>query len=223
MRSLLNEVNIRAKFLKFKDFHNVYQSEAEENNKRFQIFRSKVYAIETHNVKSDVSFKKGIKVDHSIFSHLIFERKWVIRNLLQSFTILIFGLIRIFWFSCNPFIIAQISSFFNVSYFRHQSVFWPDKRWVQLSTDCQTLQQIQAPIWGQVAYCRCLSFLKRLTGKIKAINIKKVKFLSVIGLIFLSWKLLAHQKQLGWLVSVFLQSGKFGWLFSPPSKSFKYS
>ena len=63
------------KFLKFKDFHNVYQSEAEENNKRFQIFRSKVYAIETHNVMSDVSFKKGIKVDHSIFSHLIFERK----------------------------------------------------------------------------------------------------------------------------------------------------
>ena len=76
MRSLLNEVDIRAKFLKFKDFHNVYQSEAEENNKRFQIFRSKVIAIETHNVKkSDVSFKKGIKVDHSMFSHLIFERK----------------------------------------------------------------------------------------------------------------------------------------------------
>lgn len=47
------------KFAEFKtNFSKIYKNQLEEE-KRFEIFKSKMLAIEQHNARTDVSFKKG--------------------------------------------------------------------------------------------------------------------------------------------------------------------
>ena len=50
---------IKLKFEEFKnDFGKKYEN-AEEESRRFEIFKEKVSSIEKHNARADVSFKKG--------------------------------------------------------------------------------------------------------------------------------------------------------------------
>ena len=54
-----SEDDIQIKFEEFKNnFSKVYKNQLEEE-KRFEIFKSKMLTIEQHNARTDVSFKKG--------------------------------------------------------------------------------------------------------------------------------------------------------------------
>ena len=57
--SQLTKDDIRIKFEEFKfNFSKVYKNQFEED-RRFEIFKSKLLSIEQHNARTDVSFKKG--------------------------------------------------------------------------------------------------------------------------------------------------------------------
>ena len=54
-----SEDDMEIKFAEFKtNFSKIYKNQLEEE-KRFEIFKSKMLAIEQHNARTDVSFKKG--------------------------------------------------------------------------------------------------------------------------------------------------------------------
>ena len=65
--STSEEEALRLRFEQFKaDFNKKYETEQEEI-RRFDIFQSKVKAIEQHNARSDISFKKGSNIKYSFF------------------------------------------------------------------------------------------------------------------------------------------------------------
>ena len=54
-----SEDDMKIKFAEYKtNFSKIYKNQLAEE-KRFEIFKSKMLAIEQHNARTDVSFKKG--------------------------------------------------------------------------------------------------------------------------------------------------------------------